>query len=377
MLASILRVLTPLFLTFTAIPAPPAPDPAAPNAAARYMALFESLNPDLAKQAIWILPDAEQFAIEDYGDLDFTAEDLRRTLIDQQPWINALIAAAALPDCDLGLEIEPFGQLTPRPGQPPLKPFRSANAILLADAARCWTDGEADAATARLEAALRLAHHVIKQDNALYLWPIATSYQLQKTAEAGTRFLASSRAAALTADHRARVLAAVNAFDLADPAGLRRATKTELTRFIDFAAEELEDGEVGDRLVIQLSQMRASAIMTSNLFNHMLKKAGADDLSNLPLPKQENLFAEVARQSELMTHEILSARLSRAREIASQLDAAWDAPDAKPRLRAIDEECEADETALLYTALFGQWTRCERWTETRAKFSELRAALTP
>jgi len=373
-----LRFLAVLILSLSgsAIAAPPAPDPDSPNAAARYLALFETMDKTLAERAAYVQPNAGQFTIDVFEDQEFTAADVRQTLLDHQDWINRFIAATELDTCDFRLEVEAYGVMPPPPDRIPMTPFRAVNRILLADAYRNWAANDVDAAVGRVAASLRLSRHIVDQHNCMYLWPLVADSHFEKACEAISQLNQSTGTRSLNPAHRALLDHIVQRFDATDPSGIRRAVLLQARSFLDFAETELRDGEVGSRLIIATSLIKGVDVMASNLFTHVLEKAGEGEFNRLPERENRDLFAELTRQSGFMTHGNMTARMARARAMLIEIDEIWPTPDAESRLRSLDQEVEADESGFLAATFVGGIARpWQKWRQTCDRIAELRLTL--
>lgn len=370
MLASILRVLTPLFLTFTALAAPPAPDPDSPNAAARYIALFENMDKTLVERAAQVHYDITPFTIYGYEGITFTATDVRQTLLDHQDWIVSLIAAASLQHCDFGLDPQPLHLWEPNPT---LAPLLAARRTLLADARRCFADGDVAAGLRRADASLRFHAHIGNQANAYaHAWSLISESGLKITLE-DTVLLVNEAAARMTDAERHRLLQTLKLFNADDPGNALTAVSLQIESFLDFAEAELRDG-VGEQLILQIGRLE-SVVFSSDLLAGFYEQTGIENPKSFEDPAKRRRFVELVRASEHFSYERLAARVVRGRAILKSLADDWHAPDAQARINAVVAECEADKSTLLANAFSGLHHRWAGSYQRRAKLIELRAAL--
>jgi hypothetical protein len=323
-------------------PLPYTPAPDAEDAGARYLWLWHHMDQELAQlagYAVW--EDGEMSVYE--NDEGVTAQDVRAKLIEQQPWIEQLLAATRLEHCNFHVlpddRVWPFDPSDPR-DRVLLTGPRKATRILAADAGRLATVGEPAAAAERCAAIIRMAAHQVQHPRPLF-HHISASSLLRTGASCASQLLQQNQSNLPQVARQALVEAAAK-FPHQDPMGMQAAWNRSRSEAADFVRSQLARDTIGWRLMQQIASLRAMREMFSGMFERIAGGGeilpGASDRWSIA----RSVFGEVA---DLTPQQCLAA-LELAEALGDSLDAAWDAPDAEQRFRASDEAVEADSTGV-------------------------------
>lgn len=265
------------------------------NAALKYLAAWLEMSPELATAA--------KDALDNPGETWQEGSKVVALLESNQAFVRAIVAAAAIPDCDFELRYQDGFDLA----LPHLSRMRDSARILCADARRCAQAGQIDDAVQRIQAVYRMAAHA-SNDRVLISSLVGVA-------------MASAAHAQVTHLHEAGVLA---------PAHVQ-AILAELQRI------NLEDPY----------NVRGSIAMERDIARDWLKRkftgAGAarDFLAQMTAwdPDQPSEDPELTS----MNQDAFYAQVDRASEYYDELLAVWGDEDAQEKLAALNERLEAGE----------------------------------
>ncbi len=314
-----------------------APSPDSPNAAARYLWLFERADDDLLTLANW-LSFGKEFGIGE-NDEGYTTDQLRSSLIKNQPWIESLMQTARMDACDFGFSEAPIASHHPVDPRK-LGPWRKAMWVLIADAKRLVSDGSGGAAVERLQTILRMSRHLLRGERNTMTGLVSASLQ-QHAAETATQIVDQ-----LDDPSRHSMLRSLRELDPLDPAGHRARWSLAWRAETEFIRQNLQGDRVGMPLRKTLLQIQQGLAMIEGMFEQA--KKGDTDIT------QGDLLRAMMERIDTMEFppiEELRAKLERATELGEQLERAWDDPGGEAIFKTADDEIADDESQLLTLAL--------------------------
>ncbi|MCA9281931.1 MAG: hypothetical protein KDA30_07825 [Phycisphaerales bacterium] len=182
------------------------------NAALRYWrawSLITEADDTRLGETAWGYESAEEFV---------TTPELVRFIEDKQQAIGLLREAAAMPECDFGVDFDkgPYALLTH------LRPMRTSVHLLTLDARLHANTGDTERAVDDLVAAYRMERHMA--DGSMLINSLVTAATFEATTQTVERLLDEGL---LDAAGRARIDAALAAFDGEDPYGIKLSLATE------------------------------------------------------------------------------------------------------------------------------------------------------
>lgn len=300
------------------------------NAALLYFQIF--MQEDKALSDAYVHFNADE---DDDADSPMSREDAEQAFANGQSHLDRFAAAAALPDCDFGLEYQKgFVAMLPH-----LSKMRHATRILAADARRHLAAGDPDKAAERLATIYRMADH-LTGDHVL----ISSLVSAAMCAHAHEVVTEALEAGALTAPGRDRLLGALARFDAEDPFAMRACVKMEGALASGWLVLTFPEGRAGSRLA-------EWGIIS------------ADD-------------GAMVRRFDSMDGATLRREAERMTEYHRQAFDLWDDPQAGAKLEALGALVEAGafgELAKGFGAAFGRAK--EQSLRAEAALADARAAL--
>lgn len=278
------------------------------NAALAYYQINELLSKE-QKQEL-----AEGFA--SLNDADLPGEAARKLLAERQAYIQRILRATEISDCDWGVQYqEGFGALLPHLGL-----LRGYARCLAFDSRRCLAEGDKKGASERIGAMYRLSVHSSRGGFLIgslvgeAIQALANS-EVRRQLEAGRLDVETARA----------MLSAARGNVGEDTLGYRAAIDIESFMAVDWVQSRYTGRDAGKQLVADLGEVN-------------------DD---------DSKYGAV----EGMDGETLGREAEKSRGYYDAVKAAWGSPDAKEKLGSLGEEVTAGKFGK-FTFLIGAFDRC-------------------
>jgi len=192
--------------------------PASENAALRYLRIWSYIDTTNNSEYFQLVSGYDgvydpEFNHANEGEPPVTSRDLLSTL---GPFIEGLIEATEFPASDFGVDYHKGVDAM----LPHLSPMRQTARLLTLDAKRLFSEGEMDAATERLAAALRLSQHATGDTTLINALVSVACFALVDDEIAANIEIFS-------AENRKTLRDALHRFDNEDPFGCFRAIRSE------------------------------------------------------------------------------------------------------------------------------------------------------
>ncbi|MCG3122858.1 MAG: hypothetical protein GIKADHBN_01261 [Phycisphaerales bacterium] len=333
-------------------------DPQSANAAERYVGLLETMDRELVDRAWAVENDPQTFHLGDHDDLEFTADDVRKSLVAQKEWIARVVETARMERCEFGVPAEQLGSLQ-RVADPPisLTQLRRLGPILHADACRRWADGDGDGAIERIVGRIELARDLAAVPSPM--WMLVAEPELAGALQlASTGFESETTSKRVTDAGRANLRAAIATLDATDPLGTFARWKADRDRLFTFADQHLKGDIVGDPLLLYLAQMAVVVVMDQSDLSERLRVAAGDGM--LLDPDKEDDILKIMRAEPSMSAKSLRKSLDRAREVGKQMEELWTKKDVRQELKDLGSEVDGDLIAVsaLIPYVYQRWEKC-------------------
>lgn len=347
--------------------------PTSDNAAARYLWLFQHMDPRLVALAGYLDTSTAAFSLHENDD-GFTAEDLRRALIEAQPWILSFIEATRLQTYDMGFSDDPLAVPEFDDPRRQVSGRRKAARVLVADACRLWHDNKPVESAERFAACVRFGRHLSSGTASMLDAPIAQSI-IRYSVDPLHTLLESSERARMTPEAADVILPTLSSVDAQDPGGVRRASNNFRRGMVAFVESQLADGHVGFQLKRLLSESRMLESAISGLLGRMISGQNVDAAIRRSFRVQLSEALGVSNEVESLSHSDLVAALAKARALGDEVDRAWDLPDATDRLRQLDDALEEDSTGVARLIVIGIRASYRSTRECAESLAAIRASL--
>lgn len=205
--------------------------PASENAALRYWRIWSYIDSSESNDELLLVSVYDGAYDPNYnhageGESVVTCEQLLSTL---DPFIEGLIEATEFPACDFGVDYDKGVEAL----LPHLSTMRKTAQLLVLDAKRQISEGEIDAATERLAAALRLSQHVTGDTTFINALVAVACFALVEGEIA-------AHAELFSAENRKTLHAALLRFDTEDPFGCAQAIRSEAEIFGGWMAKRID-----------------------------------------------------------------------------------------------------------------------------------------
>lgn len=308
-------------------------------------------NAALMYYAIWTTRNEEDMKTvsELYGDVKLGNAlplELHKALERNQGDINRLMKAAAVKNCDFGLDrSEGFMLLLPH-----LSKMRASARLLAADAKRCMAEGKPDDAADRYVAILGLARHA-SMDKIL----ISSLVSVAVASLPVSDLVEQKGAAMLTSAGRTKILAALERFGGAEGFGLKGALEGEREMAIDANIALYDGPDAGRRMVDEL-----------------LKPIMHDNNGDKPDPEGD------ARVQKLraMDGNALHAELRKMGRFYEHAQQVWDGPDPQKQIAKLSKAADDGEYGELGRFFLPALGKCRSSQDKGAKaLADLESAL--
>jgi hypothetical protein len=321
------------------------------NAAARYLWLFQHMDPRSVTLAGYLDTSAAAFSLYENDD-GLTADDLRRALSEAQPWILSFIEATRLPTYDMGFSDDPLAVPEFDDPRRQVSGRRKAARVLIADACRLWHDNRPVESAERFAACIRFGRH-LSAGTASMLDALIAQAIIRYAADALHTLLESPELARMTPAAAEIILPALASVGTQDPGGVRRAANNFRRGMAAFVESQLAGGHVGFQLKRLLSESRMLQSAFSGLLGRMISGQNAGEAIRGSFRVQFSEALGVSNEVESLSHADLVAALVKARTLADDADRAWDLPDATDRLRQLDDAADEDHTGVAGLIVIG------------------------
>lgn len=207
-------------------PAGPAAGAPGPNAAEAYRAAWGQIDDELNSAASFSSFDASGLKLQP-GSGFASADDVSRLLRSRRSVVTDLMNAGSVRECDFGWKVDRTKPQAERTTAlvDAAGALRRAARLLNADAARAWSEGDADGAVDRIAAIYALSAHTA--DEPVLIIALTNAALIMLADVAAQQMAAGGSGKPLSEGQKARLLAALERLDRADPAGIARAAKAE------------------------------------------------------------------------------------------------------------------------------------------------------
>jgi hypothetical protein len=353
-----------------------------PNAVGRYAALWPSIGEDARRAGGAARLSSERFEVSDPDIAGITTNEYRTLLEGLQPQIALVIAASKVKrfeTYELGRPaMQPLAENDPR--RDINKCVRVCARLLRDDAVRCWTDGHRDEAAARVGAIIRMGGQRVRGD--VWMIDALVADSIQQLGLAAARCLLDDAAHPMSPIARTELREAIDALDPQDPGAQRKAWRRTFEVNLAFVNEELEGGEVGQDLQMDLASLHGGVQVMRNLTNSLLpglKSGPKRDAAGDPIKDaMDHAIAESpAWVRSISKWNTLRAKTDQAAKMHADAEAVWELPDGAEKLRPMDEAAEADETGLIMTIVGFPRQMQKSWRKGVDAVRELRDRLRP
>lgn len=319
-----------------------------PNAAARYLILLDCLDQNAASRFGWLTRESMAFEVAD--DATFGESDLRVDAARLDLWVQELVEATRLPDCNWHFAADAWPRLLPPddPRRGVRITSRRADELLLGLSRLSLADGNVESAVRLSVAQLRFVEHRLAWGVADPLYVAIAQIAAQKGAAHAALLAevlsqrpdttkAASDFANSALEHLDRVYAE-------NRHRLRDVVLNQAKAKIDLLSAWASIDPLDERLAAVLELQHGASTFGRSLwrtFMAQLLGASAEKFfaafpPDAPaLPFRTLLCADEAR--ELLAH---------ARQVISEAEAAWTADDWEEKLKQIDAETDGDPTRI-------------------------------
>ncbi|MBX3357031.1 MAG: hypothetical protein KF745_01250 [Phycisphaeraceae bacterium] len=356
-----------------------------PNAAGRYLWLFERLDPRLSSAAGSFELNLSGLRVSEYLSA-VTTDEMQKLLEDNQAWILTAIEATRIESFNLHKSAL-LNAAPPREGDPRrgfLTKARRCQRVLGDDAIRLWCSGDYAGAIERASAIVRLGIQLRPRHA-----DITDALVAEATIAHGTRLLQEMHAAAAAQsldlaifDPAREAIGRVNADD---PGGIRDSWFEYRRGILEFAEAQLSDENPGTDLAIALAQVTAQRIVIARVFEplHEAMNEGKPPIEpvqeaiSLRSPKTRQQLSDAARKLSGMSVIELLDRVDAASVLGAELESNWDADNSDDLFRTADIRIEADRTGMLTLLLGAPRSLHRKWKESVQQHQRLQQMLQP